>query len=86
MYQGFARVMSRDRPLTAPNPGHSRSSKKPRAIEFAVVVAPGHKARGRRTVDLLIAAVPLSAELPLYARNGADFRALETLIDVVVVL
>lgn len=52
---------------------------------FAVVVASGQKARGRRAVDLLIAAVALSAELPLYTRNGADFRALDKLIDVVVV-
>lgn len=52
---------------------------------FAVVVASGQKARGRRAVDLLIAAVALSAELPLYTRNGVDSRALDKLIDVVVV-
>ncbi len=50
---------------------------------FAKVMATGHKARGRRAVDLLIAAAALSAELPLYTRNGADFRALEGLIAVV---
>jgi len=52
---------------------------------FAVVKAAGQKARGRRAVDLLIAATALSAELPLYTRNGEDFRALGNLIDVIVV-
>ncbi len=50
---------------------------------FATVMATGQKARGRRAVDLLIAAAALSAELPLYTRNGADFRALDGLVDVV---
>lgn len=52
---------------------------------FASVVAAGRKARGARAVDLLIAANALAAELPLYTRNGADFRALDHLIEVVVV-
>ncbi len=52
---------------------------------FAVVMASGQKARGRRAVDLLIAAAALSAGLPVYTRNGDDFRALEGLVDVVVV-
>ena len=52
---------------------------------FAVATASGQKARGRRAVDLLIAAAALSAGLPIYTRNGDDFRALESLIDVVVV-
>jgi predicted nucleic acid-binding protein len=51
---------------------------------FASVMSAGRKARGARAVDLLIAATALSADLPLYTRNGADFRALEDLIDVVV--
>jgi predicted nucleic acid-binding protein len=46
-------------------------------------MATGQKARGRRAVDLLIAAAALSAELPLYTRNGADFQALDGLVDVV---
>jgi len=50
----------------------------------ASVVAGGRKARGARAVDLLIAATALSAGLPLYTRNGDDFRALEDLIDVIV--
>jgi predicted nucleic acid-binding protein len=52
---------------------------------FAAVIDAGQKARGRRAVDLLIGATALAAELPLYTRNGDDFRALEGLIHVVVV-
>jgi len=50
---------------------------------FATVMAAGQKERGRRAVDLLVASVALSSELPLYTRNGGDFRALGTLIDVI---
>jgi predicted nucleic acid-binding protein len=49
------------------------------------VVATGRKARGARAVDLLIAAAALAANLPLYTRNGADFRAIDDLLEVVVV-
>lgn len=52
---------------------------------FASVFATGRKARGARAVDLLIAATALASELPLYTRNGDDFRAVDDLIDVVVV-
>jgi predicted nucleic acid-binding protein len=52
---------------------------------FASVMAAGRKARGARAVDLLIAATALSAELPLYTRNGDDFRGIEHLVEVVVV-
>lgn len=51
---------------------------------FAAVMAAGRKARGRRAVDLLIAATALSVELPLYTRNGDDFQSLEDLIEIVV--
>lgn len=52
---------------------------------YAAVVAAGRKARGARAVDLLIAATACAAELPLYTRNGADFEALEGLVEIVVV-
>jgi predicted nucleic acid-binding protein len=52
---------------------------------FVSVMAAGRKARGARAVDLLIAATALSDELPLYTRNGDDFRGVEQLVEVVVV-
>jgi predicted nucleic acid-binding protein len=52
---------------------------------YAAVTGAGRKARGLRAVDLLIAATACAAGLPLYTRNGADFEAIEGLIDVVVV-
>jgi len=50
---------------------------------YAEVAGSGRKARGARAVDLLIAAVACSRELPLYTRNGADFKHLSGLIDVI---
>ena len=52
---------------------------------FASVMAAGRKARDARAVDLLIAAAALSAKLPLYTRNGDDFRGLEDLLEIIVV-
>lgn len=52
---------------------------------FAAVMEAGQKARGQRAVDLLIGATALAAELPLYTRNSDEFRAIEGLVDVVVV-
>jgi predicted nucleic acid-binding protein len=49
---------------------------------YASVVAAGRKARGRRAVDLLIAATALAHGLPLYTRNPDDFAHLD---DVIVV-
>ena len=51
---------------------------------FASVSAAGRKARGARAVDLLIAATALATGLPLYTRNGEDFRAIEGFVDIVV--
>ena len=50
---------------------------------YAAVAASGRKARGARAVDLLIAATACAANLPLYTRNGADFEALEQLVQIV---
>ncbi|HWT94982.1 MAG TPA: type II toxin-antitoxin system VapC family toxin [Solirubrobacteraceae bacterium] len=46
---------------------------------YASVVAAGRKARGRRAVDLLIAAVALAHGLPLLTCNPDDFAAIEDL-------
>jgi predicted nucleic acid-binding protein len=41
------------------------------------VIAAGRTARGRRAVDLLIAATALAHDLPIYTRNPDDFVHLE---------
>jgi predicted nucleic acid-binding protein len=50
---------------------------------FAAVMAGGRKARGKRVIDLLIAATAASAGLPLYTRNPADFSGLKGVVDVI---
>jgi predicted nucleic acid-binding protein len=49
---------------------------------YARVVSQGRKARGRRAIDLLIAATALGVGLPLVTRNPEDFAGLEGLVDV----
>lgn len=52
---------------------------------YAAVTAAGRNARGRRTLDMLIAAVSLTNGLPLYTSNPDDFAGLEHLLDIVAV-
>lgn len=49
---------------------------------YAQTVASGRKARGRRAMDLLIAATALAGDLPLYTGNPDDFAGLDALISI----
>ena len=49
---------------------------------YAAVAATRRKARGRRALDLLLAASALGSGLPLFTRNPNDFDGLEQLVDV----
>lgn len=52
---------------------------------YAAAVGAGRKARGARSLDLLIAATALASNLPLYTRNPGDFRGTESLVEIVAV-
>lgn len=49
---------------------------------YAAVSVQGRKARGKRALDLLIAATALANGLPLYTLNQKDFAGLEALIRI----
>lgn len=49
---------------------------------YTAVLAAGRKARGARAIDLLIAAVACSEQLPLFTRNPDNFTALDGLVVV----
>lgn len=50
---------------------------------YAAIDNAGHKPRGPRAVDLMIAATALALDLPLYTRNSKGLRGLEELIEIV---
>jgi predicted nucleic acid-binding protein len=52
---------------------------------YAAVARSGRKVRGARSLDLLIAATALAADLPLYTRNPDDFRGIDDLVEVIAV-
>lgn len=52
---------------------------------YAAVTSAGRRARGARSLDLLIAATALASSLPLYTRNPDDFRGVEGLVEIVAV-
>lgn len=52
---------------------------------YAAEIGAGRKARGRRALDLLIAATALSRRLALYTQNPDDFSVLAGLVSVVAV-
>lgn len=55
-------------------------------IDTSVVIdleLAGRKARGRRAVDLFIAATAVAAGLPLYTRNPDDFGGLSDVLEIV---
>ncbi|WP_067451718.1 type II toxin-antitoxin system VapC family toxin [Nocardia alba] len=48
----------------------------------ALTIAAGRDPRPRR-MDLLIAAIASANDLPLYTRNAADFKGLESMLEIV---
>lgn len=52
---------------------------------YAAVAQAGRKARGRRALDLLVAATALANGLPLFTRNPGDFVALDGIVEVVAI-
>ena len=49
---------------------------------YSAAAAAGRRTRGRRALDLLIAATAMAAQTPLYTRNADDFRGLDELLPI----
>ena len=52
---------------------------------FEKLLPLGVKARGSRSLDLMIAATALAHQLPLYTRNAKDFASVNDLVEIVAV-
>jgi len=52
---------------------------------LAAIVAQGRSVRGRRAIDLMIAATALAGDLPLYTLDPDDLRGLADLVEVVAI-
>jgi hypothetical protein len=50
---------------------------------FAAISATGRKPRGRRAVELLIAATAIANQLPIYTRNPRDLNGLDHLVQII---
>jgi predicted nucleic acid-binding protein len=50
---------------------------------YATAATGGRKPRGRRAVDLMIAATAVVHEIPLYTRNARDLAGLDGLLEIV---
>jgi predicted nucleic acid-binding protein len=50
---------------------------------YAALKSGGREVRGRRAVDLLIAATAVAADLPVYTRTPGDFAGLDDILRVV---
>jgi predicted nucleic acid-binding protein len=52
---------------------------------YAAVTAAGRQARGRRTIDLFIAATAVAARVPLFTRKPDDFAGLDQPLEIVAI-
>ena len=50
---------------------------------YSVMAGAGRKPRGRRAIDLLIAATAIAHDLPLYTLDAGDVSGLEPLLEIV---
>lgn len=52
-------------------------------LVYAAVMGIGRKARGPRTLDLMIAATAIAHDLPLLTLNANDLRGIEDLVEII---